>query len=281
MRFAEPGSNPSLRWSRPGDLSLIGAQGQAAHQAAEACRASVDPSYRRAHEEWVATMQDIPLVKIHRWRLETPLLIGLGAKGVFETGLTWLLPYGVPAVSGSSMKGLLRASMAELWGLGGTLSSRNWEPSLSIKEVKEKFSGSPDLEPLLAWMEIFGSPDGSAGLACFGLRPEHSEKMLKQDVITPHERLYHGAKKTVEGWKALVAPQGKVDPIPVGLTAVKPGLSFVSAFACSDPWLVNELTKGLEHALGRMGVGAKTSSGYGRFSPLPERATQGQAQARR
>lgn len=261
-------ANPSMVFSFGADLASLGDANEKDAFFKKLAQAGSTPAYQAAVEEWVEGLKAIGAT-VQTWRLETPLVVGMGGKGLYEVGFTWLYPYGVPWLPGSGLKGLLRAAAADLWGIIPLLTPERYRPDMSDEELKKEFGSEPEWEILKAWSEIFGSTDGAAAVDCYGMRPRFGTKILRTDVLTPHASGYYRAQKTFKGWKEKVPPPaGKDDPVPVKFVTAKPTFEYVSAYACADPRLAREIAAVLKHALVEMGAGAKTTAGFGRFSPV-------------
>lgn len=168
------------------------------------------------------------------------MLIGTGNESVLETAMTLHHTYGVPCIPGSALKGLAASFAHQHLG-------ENWK------------RGSH------AYSTIFGSTDESGYINFFDALyvPNSGKKQsaLHADVLTVHHENYYQNKND--------APADWDDPNPVPLlSATGRYLIALAASQACDTWL--EVTfKILEHALKEMGVGAKTSSGYGRVIIYP------------
>ncbi len=161
---------------------------------------------------------------------------GLGLNHPVENGFSWHPTLGVPYLSGSAAKGLLKAWMEQWGGL--------------------------DEKP-----EWFGVQDKVGDLIFFDALPTEPVE-LTLDVMTPHmDKWYElgGEIKSVENEPEKV-PADWHNPVPVPFLAVKKG-SFLFALASrtKDEKNVTEAFEELEKALEILGAGAKTAAGYGRF----------------
>jgi CRISPR-associated protein Cmr6 len=217
-----------------------------------ACQASrsdaVIALYCLAFKRWRDSAQRLREVA----ELTTPpharLIVGLGNKGVIESGLRLHHTYGVPLIPGSALKGLASHYCHEIWGKEDDRYKRDWkgnEPFHTLLFGKTEDSGVIRFED--AWMH----PDS------LGLR----EQGLLADVMTPH----HQKWQTDEN----IAPTDFDSPIPV------PFLSVAGRFHVAISWQGPEDTQAaawtkramelLKTALADWGAGGKTSSGYGRL----------------
>lgn len=176
-----------------------------------------------------------------QWRV----VVGLGGKGPLEVGFTFHRLYGFPIIPGSALKGLARG-----WAL------------------VEKGGNERD-EELVA---VFGrEPDrgkrgdgGSAGRAIFLDAIPSSNPTLELDIMNPHyPDYYRGEAEPPTDWQS---------PNPVYFLAVAPHTPFLFAVGWRGDVrreLQSMAVQWLREGLTRMGVGAKTASGYGYFVPVP------------
>ncbi|MBI5811332.1 MAG: type III-B CRISPR module RAMP protein Cmr6 [Deinococcota bacterium] len=172
------------------------------------------------------------------------LVIGLGSESVLETHLTLHRTYGVPYIPGSAIKGLMSRFAAT------RLQGEAWERNLDPKNF---YRGD-------AQKALFGTTE-EAGLLLFfdGLPTEYQ---IYPDVMTPHHSAYYSGEA--------VPPADWDSPIPVPFLSVSGKFLFALGLAPGvnkeqgKPWL-EAAWKILELALREEGIGAKTTSGYGRI----------------
>lgn len=163
-------------------------------------------------------------------------VVGLGDASVLETSLRLLRPWGVPYLPGSALKGVAaKAAHAR----GG-----DWAAA-----------PQPGAQPGSHHANLFGSVD-QAGLVTFHdawWKPS-KEVPIHPDVMTGHHQDYNGGKGL---------PLDSDSPNPVSFVSAT-GTYLVALTGPSD-WV--ELAKALlAEALELDGIGAKTSTGYGRFA---------------
>jgi CRISPR-associated protein Cmr6 len=179
------------------------------------------------------------------WRV----VVGLGGASVLETDITLHHLYGLPIVPGSALKGLARAY------------------ALLIEKRDED-------DPLFAG--VFGTvkePRRSGGVIFFDALPL-SRPRFQLDVMNPHYGEYYRARGEQS------PPADYLDPTPVYFLTVT-RTTFLFALAARDrrhDWLeaaVRWLRQGLE----TIGIGAKTTAGYGYFEEV--RSEDGDDPARR
>ncbi|HEU5378627.1 MAG TPA: type III-B CRISPR module RAMP protein Cmr6 [Ktedonobacteraceae bacterium] len=204
--------------------------------------------YRVCYRRWRASLEADSAVQMHEFEVKGRMVVGLGNESVLETSITLHRTYGVPYIPGSALKGLA-ASYAHL------IAGEQWRQGGS------------------AYTTVFGNTE-SAGYVTFfdalyipGAERKHApsvpttEYPLHPDIITVHHPDYYANK-------AGTAPADWDSPTPI------PFLSATGAYLIAlaapdlkyrDRWL-ESVFKILEEALLLFGIGAKTSSGYGRLA---------------
>jgi CRISPR-associated protein Cmr6 len=197
--------------------------------------AAIGPSesYEKFFRRWQAALAEIGAVT-RSARVLGRLSVGLGVEGVLETAITLHRTYGVPYIPGSALKGLA-ASYAHR-----RLSKDAWG------------KGTP------AHNTLFGDTD-SAGYvtffdALYAPGTGHENKPLWPDVITVHHPDYYQGNQPPADWDS---------PTPVPFLSATG--DYLLALA-GDPRWVEAAYKILAAALREEGIGAKTSSGYGRMT---------------
>lgn len=172
------------------------------------------------------------------------LVVGLGGEGVLETHLTLHRTYGVPYIPGSAIKGLMSRFAATR--LEGAAWERRLDPRRFHRGEAQK--------------ALFGATEEAGLIIFFDALP--LEYKIYPDVMTPHHSNYYGgANHPPADWDS---------PIPVPFLSVTGKFVFALALAPGvtpeqgRPWL-EVAWKVLELALQEEGIGAKTTSGYGRF----------------
>jgi CRISPR-associated protein Cmr6 len=189
------------------------------------------------------------------------MVIGLGSDSILETGLTLHHTYGTPMIPGSALKGLAAHYCDQVWGAA----DENKEfraPEDTDEEAKDTQS------EIGKWYRVIFGTQKAAGYFTFHdawITPESLDKEpLCLDVMTPHHSKYYGGED--------VPPSDFDDPKPISFLSVRGCFHF--AVSCEIPgtegenWckLVLDL---LKQALENWGIGAKTSSGYGRMGEKP------------
>lgn len=202
----------------------------------EVSQVAIPDSYTIFYQRWENLLETMDKTKTHVAKVKGRMIVGLGNEGVLETSVTLHRIYGTPYIPGSAIKGLA-ASYAQ-----------------------QRLKWQSDEE---AFKIIFGDTDDAGYITFFDAlyKPEidHNKQSLYPDVITVHHQMYYqDAGKPPADWD---------DPNPVPFLSATG--SYLIALAAPgldnpQPWL-NTAFDILQHALIEMGIGAKTSSGYGRM----------------
>ncbi|MBM3321107.1 MAG: type III-B CRISPR module RAMP protein Cmr6 [Candidatus Eisenbacteria bacterium] len=215
--------------------------------------------YPRAFQRWVASLRGretylVPVETIGR------VIVGLGADCVLETSIALHHTYGVPVLPGSALKGLARRFCLRRFG-SSDQEGKEYRPSGVLKQSKRLQAGQGHDWDFTFYDTLFGHVEG-AGCLVFNdawLVPRASnEAPLIRDVLTVHHRNYYGASENP------APPADWDDPIPVPYLTVAPGVCFLLAIEGPDGWR-DRAMEILLLALREEGIGAKTSSGYGRM----------------
>lgn len=166
-----------------------------------------------------------------QWRF----VVGLGRASVLETSIALHHLYGMPIIPGSALKGLARA-FAETLG----------EKAPDDPEVVTIFGTAPGVTPMKAGGIVFFDAV-PVSLPCFRL-----------DVMTPHYGEYYRGEKP---------PADYLTPNPIYfLTVEKTEFLFALAARISEAaHLLSRAEEWLRGGLKELGIGAKTTVGYGYF----------------
>lgn len=212
----------------------------------QAANIPISPLYAQFYNRWKQSLQDLRLnvaagdESMHvDWREAMALgrlAVGLGAEGVLENAIALHRTYGVPYIPGSALKGLAAAfARQRLTG---------WEKD---SEPYKVLFGDTSTAGYITFFDALYVPD-SAG-------PSGSSP-LAPDVITVHHPKYYQGGEVPADWDS---------PTPVSFVSATG--SYLVALAGPKAW-VDLAFQILGWALESMGVGAKTSSGYGRMRLL-------------
>lgn len=214
--------------------------------------------YQRLFQRWkeqIETMQVAVdgyeyMVQCKYAAAQGRIALGLGDKSVIETGITLHHTYGVPFIPGSALKGLASAYAHRF------LEGENWRKG---GEYHTAMFGTTDSAGYVVFLDAMYCP----GTGHPNPKSEGKAQALWPDVITVHHPNYYTGSdpKPPADWDS---PR----PVPF-LTATG---TYLIALGGPLAW-VNLGFKILEKALAEMGIGAKTSSGYGRMKFEVEQQT--------
>jgi CRISPR-associated protein Cmr6 len=208
--------------------------------------------YRAFYDRWEASLRNDEQTLLAQAKVEGRLAIGLGDDGVLETSITLHHTYGVPYIRGSALKGLAaafaRKRLGEMWKAEGYRNGKWKEVSPAYKVV---FGEMDDAGYVTFHDALYVPPD-----------PGHKEQALHADIMTVHHpKYYRGTEENGE----LSSPADWDEPTPVPfLSATGSYLIALSAPKGCEEWAQAAFDI-LKLALAEEGIGAKTSSGYGRM----------------
>ncbi|MBW7877060.1 MAG: type III-B CRISPR module RAMP protein Cmr6 [Candidatus Cloacimonetes bacterium] len=160
------------------------------------------------------------------------LVSGLGRTNPIENGFVWHQTLGTPYIPGSSIKGAVRA----------------WARESGLDDQKI--------------IELFGAENSSdkpsKGSVIFFDALPTKQCTIMVDVMTPHYGPWYQNGEVPGDWHS---------PTPIPFLSVKPGASFLFLWKCKNKTDQDQVKNLVCDALLELGLGAKTSSGYGRFKP--------------
>ncbi len=235
--------------------------------------------YTDAFNRWVEELGSLGDVKAVCVEASSRVAVGLGADSSLETSLRLHKTYGTPLLPGSALKGLVSHYTKRFLGgwddqaappiktcadAANDLARRRFLPSPEnwpSKEAKQaaKDDGVLDNDGHTIYDNLFGNVDLAGGLvfhdAWFIPGTAGNLPFLK-DVMTVHHTDYYGDKGE--------PPADYDNPNPVAYVDVRPKSCFLLVIQGTEGWrdLAMDL---LVDALAQEGIGAKTSSGYGRM----------------
>lgn len=201
---------------------------------------SIPETYKTIYGRWKNTLETEG-AKTRIATVKGRMIVGLGSESVLETSICLHRTYGVPYIPGSALKGLA-ASYAHqrladpAWNKGG--------------DAYRVVFGDINDSGYITFFDAFYIPDTG--------RPKPKQP-LYPDVITVHHKEYYQGKNN--------APADWDSPTPIPfLSATGNYLIALAAPALesNSPWFTKTFEI-LGYALKDMGIGAKTSSGYGRM----------------
>lgn len=182
------------------------------------------------------------------------LIVGLGDKNALEVGFTFHPLYGYPYIPGSSLKGLCRSWLE--------IAENEFEgQSLAGEVLTQKIRSES--------RDVFGSvhksdteSDSKLGDVLFfdAIPTEDTKLEFDVDIMNPHYSPYYSAPEK--------SPPGDwYSPLPIKFLTIKEGATFAFFLASESEDSLNKAAKWLLSGLSELGIGSKTSSGYGYFDP--------------
>ncbi len=190
------------------------------------------------------------------WRM----VINLGEASVYETSILLHRNFSVPYIPGSALKGVTRC-----WAILKFASEYKRSP----RELDEALMKGKDLDLKLEdisfkdLIDIFGFQKMKGKVIFFDAFPiieNRSEHFITLDVMNVHYKDYYTKGEIPGDW---------MDPNPVFFLAVE-GLKFKFTLLARKKYesLLDRAMALLIEALEKIGVGAKTSVGYGYFKRM-------------
>ena len=207
------------------------------------------------------------------YKTDWHFVTGMGNPHPLENGFNWHPVLGVPYLSGSSIKGLVRA-WVESWAFegdeleGSELEEADYDKLADTDPRKTKF------KQLLDWFGSTGKKAGAktdTGKVIFFDAIPFKPVRLTSDIITPHMDKWYADGGEIESVdeEPEAVPADWHSPKPIYFLAAKEPV-FLFSFAVRNELFSDEIdldvvAKCLEDALEWLGAGAKTSVGYGQF----------------
>jgi CRISPR-associated protein Cmr6 len=184
-----------------------------------------------------------------RFRTDWHLVTGMGNPHPVENGFCWHPTLGVPYLTGSAVKGLVRA----------------W-----VEGNDDRLGDDQKYARLKRWFGTEKKDDiaeQAGGFMFFDAIPDDRPYLLC-DIMTPHMGKWYSDGDKGDANNSEAIPADWHEPKPVPFLAVKKA-QLVFSIAPRLPTLVDELDtvfNALTQALEWLGAGAKTATGYGYFS---------------
>jgi len=166
------------------------------------------------------------------WRL----IINLGAASVYETSLLFHRNYSVPYIPGSAVKGVANHYAIMLK-----------EEGKVTNEEHRRIFGDQNRKGEVIFFDALPIPD------------DENKDFVVLDVMNVHYREYY------QDESGRTPPGDWMNPNPVFFLAVEKGTKFMFTVASRDENLAKKAIELLKEAVERIGIGAKTSAGYGYF----------------
>lgn len=186
---------------------------------------------------------------------QTRLVIGLGLPHPTKTALLLDRLTGCPYIPGSSLKGVLR-NTAQLIEQGKLETEDDPPLRFSEKELRRLFGPPADSEIRAKGELVF-----------YDAFPD-SWPTLEVDILTPHYQPYYSE----DAANPTIPPGDWYDPNPVAFPTIAPGTTFTFWIGHrSEPANgagLDRIESLLGAAVGRFGLGGKTSAGYGIFGTV-------------
>lgn len=203
--------------------------------------------YTKFYQRWKQTLEQISDVQTGKATVQGPMAVGLGTESVLETSIKLHHTYGVPYIPASALKGVA-ASYARDYLHGWEKTSSNYVTMFGTSTDEKN-----DIKEAAGFVTFYDAlyvPDSGI-----------NKQALHADVITVHHQDYYQDKN--------LAPADWDSTTPISfLTATG---EYLIALSGPEDW-VSLTFDILKEALINLGVGAKTSSGYGRMKlEIPER----------
>lgn len=195
---------------------------------------AVPSIYRDYYARWKETCERVPGVETREVPAAGRLAVGLGEDSVVETGITLHHTYGVPYIPGSALKGMAAAFARQ------QLEDPRWQKDGDAYQI---VFGTTDSAGFVTFFDALSIPGSGPG-----------GQPLHPDVLTVHHKAYYEGKGAPADWDS---------PTPVQFLSAAG--SYLVVLECAFPAWRQAALDIVEQALATTGVGAKTSTGYGRL----------------
>lgn len=202
----------------------------------------ISEAYIKFFERWKNTLTQLTKeAQIPMYRAKTlgRMTVGLGSASVLETSIKLHHTYGVPYIPGSALKGLTASYANQHLG-------EEWKKTSDAYKILFGFNSEDGENQTAGYITFFDA---------LYIPGESSSSPLCPDVMTVHHEGYYQNEEN-----SAPADWDKTNPISF-LTAK--GEYLVALYGPKE-W-VNSAFDILTLALKEMGIGAKTSSGYGQM----------------
>ena len=207
--------------------------------------------------------QDVLALKVLRGKISGRLVHGLGGAHARVTAITLHPIYGVPYIPGSSIKGTVL----------------NWAvQAFFIDDEKVEVQDDIQKEANKLITEIFGSQEQAGRVEFFDAFAAPGFNLIP-DIMTPHFGKYYSKGES---------PSDSDKPVPVAFYTLKSDyIEFIigvkrrkrNSDETDTDTLLDLVKAWMENALMEMGIGSKTSSGYGFFSEFTDVTEQALAKS--
>ncbi|MFD3164298.1 type III-B CRISPR module RAMP protein Cmr6 [Herpetosiphon sp. NSE202] len=209
--------------------------------------------YEGFFKRWVNTLKEIPAICLLRAEVKGRMVVGLGTESVLENSITLQRTYGMPYIPGSALKGLASSFAHQRLGQGAANADTPNDWAKGGKFHRELF-GSTELSGCISFYDALYIP-----------KTAKAGGPLHPDVITVHHPEYYQGKKQApaKGDQAQTMPPADWDS-PTIIPFLSATGHYLVALSGVEGWC-NAARSLLANGLTHMGIGAKTSSGYGRM----------------
>lgn len=211
---------------------------------------AVPKCYVTFYERWKQSLEAMYVgeqqykVQTREAEVQGRMIVGLGAESVLETAVTLHHTYGVPYIPGSALKGLAAAYAHQ------RLDGDGWRKGGDYHKI---MFGTTDTAGYITFFDALYMPGTGVG-----------GRPLPADVMAIHHKPYYdGTGQPPADWDS-----------PIIVPFLSATGKYLIALAGPFAW-VSKAFEILGDALKDMGIGAKTSSGYGRMHWVEE-GKQGQ-----
>lgn len=207
---------------------------------AQVAKIALPPGYRNFFARWEAALNELPGV-IRRYAHATGrVIVGLSGESPSETAITLHHTFGAPYLPGSALKGLT------------AFYARNYLQDAGWRLHADGTAGA-------GYRTLFGDTTQAGRVTFYDAyyvpNSVLRDEMLQIDTITVHHQGYYQGKNE--------PPADWDKPIPAPFVSAR-GAYLVALGGPDAAWVEAGLTI-LAMALDELGIGAKTSSGYGRM----------------
>lgn len=185
-----------------------------------------------------------------QWRVA----VGLGEKGnAHELGIALHGTYGWPIIPGSGLKGVAAAFM---WDKAAK--STKWQ------EIFREVFGSP-FPPSRSAAEKELDESARGSVRFLDALPCEGPVTVSIDVLTPHVKPYYDSTRERREGEDPEPPAEHHQPVPVQFLTITSG-TFAADLVGDSERITGFTANRLKEAVDDLGVGAKTSAGYGYMS---------------
>lgn len=216
---------------------------------AEATRISLPAAYDSFFARWERALAELPGVIRRRAQATGRVIVGLGNESPSETSITLHHTFGAPYLPGSALKGLAAFYARNFLEDAGWRTDAPGAPGPAYRTL----FGDTTLAGCVTFYDAYYIPGSVA-----------DDRMLHTDTITVHHPEYYQGSAAPADWDS---------PTPLPFVSAN-GAYLVALGGADAAWVVAGLTI-LGLALAELGIGAKTSSGYGRMTLTEPPATAG------